>query len=135
MSHDDPVRTVLAGLRPPAPPPEVEARVLAAAGRALRQRRAPDAWGRAWRSRPLRVAWVTALLALLAGHVLLSLRPGTAVTPRGAWTADRERLPAEVATVAELPAIALSAAAFEPGDSGAVTPAARPSGPTEEVRR
>jgi len=132
MSHDDPVRTLLAGLRPPAPPPELEARALAAAGRALRARPAPDAWERAWASRPLRLAWTAAVLALLAGHAVLFLRPGADAVSR---VAGRDRLPAEVATVAELPPIVLSAAAFEPAGGAAAAPAPRPAGRTEEVRR
>ena len=135
MSHDDPVLELLQGLAPPAPPPELEGITLADAGSALRQRRTPDAWERAWASRPLRVAWMTALVALIAGHVLLSLRPDPVAVASGARAVGRDRLPAEIATMADLPRIVLSTAAFESGDGPVMAPAARPAGRTEEVHR
>jgi hypothetical protein len=134
MNHDDPVRTLLAGLCPPELPQALEVQVLRAAGRALRERRTPDVWERAWASRPLRLAWVAAVLALLAGHAMLSLRPGPDAGS-GAWATGRDRLPAEVVMVAELPPIVLSTAAFETAGGGAAAPATRPVGRTEEVRR
>jgi len=62
-------------LAPPAPPRALRERALAAAreswGSGAEPARVPDRWTRAWESRPLRLAWAAAVVALLAGHLLL----------------------------------------------------------------
>ncbi|MEM7248116.1 MAG: hypothetical protein AAF533_22475 [Acidobacteriota bacterium] len=55
-------------LRPPGPPDELEARVLAAAQLALAQPR-PDPWERTWRSSWFRLSWAAVFLALVVGHL------------------------------------------------------------------
>ncbi|MGV8040342.1 MAG: hypothetical protein AB2L07_09765 [Thermoanaerobaculaceae bacterium] len=113
MNPDDPVRTLLGGLERPAPPAELEGRTLAAAARALAERTAPDLWERLWSNHVLRLAWATAVLALAAGHVALSVYQRVATRP--AATATRPELPPEVARIAALPPIDLSNLPGEPG--------------------
>lgn len=113
MKPDDPVRTLLDGLERPAPPPELEGRTLAAASRALGEPALPDLWERLWSSHGLRLVWATAVLALAAGHVALSVYQSVATRP--AASASRPELPPEVARIAALPPINLSTVPGEPG--------------------
>jgi len=62
----------LAGCAPPPPPERLRARALAAAARAWAS--PPEPWRRLWESRLARLAWALTVVALLAGHVLVSSR-------------------------------------------------------------
>jgi len=64
---------------PPAPPPQLRSRVLAAA----REKKAetPDLWSRIWNHRGLRLAWATAAVLLLAGHLLVIPQTGAVLSP------------------------------------------------------
>ena len=135
MRHDDPVRTLIRGLAPPAPPEALEVRTLAAAGCELRVRREPDLWERAWASRAVRRAWVTSVVVLLAGHAALTVRVGFGGGARRARADEPARLPAEIAQLADLPPIVLSAAAWESASGAVPGPAVAPPGPAKEVVR
>ncbi len=113
MKPDPPVHTLLEGLERPAPPPELEARTLATASRALGEPALPDLWERLWSSHALRLAWATAVLALAAGHVALSAYQAAAARPT--TSASRPEVPPEVARIAALPPINLSTVPGEPG--------------------
>lgn len=87
-------RDLLAGLRPPPPPAELRARVLAAAQRAaptVASRRREPLLDRLWTSRWLRLAWFGAVLVLLAIHADLAGRDAP----------TRNRLPTYAETVEE----------------------------------
>jgi hypothetical protein len=72
MIENDP----LSGLSPVRPGPELRERVLRASREALAAARVDaTVWERLWRSRPLRLGWISACTALLAGHLVLTLRP------------------------------------------------------------
>jgi len=95
----------LAGLAPPAAPPELREKVLAAARAALLEPpRRPDAWARLWESRAARLAWAASVLLLLGGHALVPRphagRPA-ALAARGA--------DAEIAAIGRLPRLDLDA--------------------------
>jgi hypothetical protein len=64
------------GLEPPAPPPQLRSRVLAAA-RELKTEKL-DLWTRIWNQPGLRLVWAAAVVLLLAGHVLFV--PGNGVS-------------------------------------------------------
>ena len=135
MRHDDPIRTLIRGLAPPVPPEALEVRTLAAAVRELRVHREPDLWERAWASRAVRLVWVTCVLVLLAGHAALSVRFGSDGGARRARADGPARLPAEIAQLADLPPIVLSAAAWESAGGAVPGPAGAPPGPAKEVVR
>jgi hypothetical protein len=59
------------GLAPPAPPPQLRGRVLAAARAEAGVEPAADVWTRIWENRWLRVIWITAVIALIIGHAAL----------------------------------------------------------------
>ena len=95
----------LAGLAPPAAPPELREKVLAAARAALLEPpRRPDVWARLWESRAARLAWAASVLLLLGGHALVPRphagRPA-ALAARGA--------DAEIAAIGRLPRLDLDA--------------------------
>ena len=71
-SEKDPVvERLLERLEPPLPPPELRARVLAAAGSRAAVERVSDVWTKIWENRMLRWAWAASVLALIAGHLIL----------------------------------------------------------------
>ena len=97
---------LFAGLRPAAPPAPLRQRVLRASRAALREMPRPDAWTLLWESRPLRLAWGAATIALLFVHVAIT--PGRRETAeRVARTPSRARpdFDREVAAIARLPRI------------------------------
>lgn len=65
------LQRLLQGRTPPAPDETLRERVLMRARLALEAPAPPDRWRRLWESRPLRVAWATAVLLLVAAHVLV----------------------------------------------------------------
>lgn len=74
--NDTIIERLLHGHQPPAAPPELRARVLAAARKA---EPAPDAWSKLWNHDGLRMAWAASVMLLLAGHALV----GTGNAPAG----------------------------------------------------
>ena len=62
---------LLGGLAPPEPPSELQGKVLRKATDALVRETARDIWTRLWESRPLRVAWGSAVAVLLAVNAVL----------------------------------------------------------------
>ena len=63
------------GLEPPQPRPDLRSRTLAAARARMSPESTPDIWSRIWNHRGLRLAWVAAVVLLVAGHALFV--PGT----------------------------------------------------------
>ena len=72
------VERLLNGLQPPQPPPELRARVLAAA---RETEAAPHVWSKLWNHSGLRLAWATSVVLLLAGHILVGTGNGPAADP------------------------------------------------------
>lgn len=100
-------------LRPPGPPPELRARTLAAARRAMTQRSSrPDFWVRIWSSRPLRLAWAVTLAGLVLGHVLVGIadRKRPIGSPPATAAASAE---SELADVVELGRFTVDLPGFE----------------------
>jgi hypothetical protein len=116
MSHEP--RDPLAGLRPPGAPPELKARVLAAARQAVTAGDEPSLWDVLWESRPARAGWAAASLALILGHLLLPPLVGRAVpgVPEQGGTAA---IPPELEEELELPEIGVEAPAFASAGNGA----------------
>jgi hypothetical protein len=74
MKRDDTLERLLAGLEPAMPPDDLRSRALAAARTAMaREVERVDLWSQLWSSQPLRLAWATTMVALIAGHVMLSV--------------------------------------------------------------
>lgn len=102
----------LAGLAPPAAPPELREKVLAAARAALLEPPpSPDAWSRLWESRVARLAWAAAVLLLLGGHALVSRsHEDRTPAPTSTALADATRsTDAEIAAIGRLPRLDLDA--------------------------
>ncbi len=83
-------RDLLAGLRPPLPPPELRARVLAAAHRAAPtvaspSRQRESLLDRLWAARWLRLTWLGAVLVLLALHADLAGHDAPTRVPRPSY--------------------------------------------------
>jgi hypothetical protein len=95
----------LSGLRASPPPREFSGTVLDAAREALAARSPRTVWDRAWNSRGLRIAWVSATVGLLAAHVYVTIVPerGTAATATRA--VDVRPVADELAPIAQLPRI------------------------------
>ena len=113
--HAEPL---FSALTPPAPPSDLRRRVLAAARTAASiAAHGPDVWDRLWTSRPARLAWAVAVVALAIGHLAVSGRaprsPAENAVPVATIATDRGEL-AEVADVgrltAELPGWEVAAA-------------------------
>ncbi len=77
--RDPTINRLFEGLEMPKPPPHLRARVLAAARDAATE--TPDVWSRIWLHRGLRLAWVTSVVLLLAGHILVGTGTGQTVDP------------------------------------------------------
>lgn len=90
MTNDEPrvVDRLLEGLEPPPPPADLRARTLRAAGERMTEAPPPDLWWKIWNNRGLRLAWVAAVVLLVAGHILLSPAPGSLITPNRPVEAD-----------------------------------------------
>ena len=105
MKHpNDPFR----GLRTPAPPADLESKVLETAGRLLTAPPRVSVWDRLWTSMPLRLAWTLVTAGLLVAHVALSL-PSQQPQPSGpvAEAADELR-DEDLKEVFDLPHLAIS---------------------------
>ena len=116
MSINDRVERLLDGLEPPTPPPELERRVVMRAAAALAEPVETDPWRRVWQSRPLRLAWATAVLALVVGHLAVTIK-GNTPRPASSWAEARAE---QWRAVGELPRISPRAITWEPvaGGSG-----------------
>ena len=71
--HDPVARLVAAAASDP--PGSLRARTLARAAEAWPHPAPPDAWRRVWESRPLRLAWAVATLALAVANLALPTGP------------------------------------------------------------
>lgn len=61
-------------LEPPGPPPGLRRIIMDSARQALAQPPARDFWTALWEDRILRLAWAGCVVALLAGHLVLSIQ-------------------------------------------------------------
>lgn len=77
----DPVMKLLSSLETPEPPASLRSSALSRAAQAWAQPANPDRWRQIWESRPLRLAWATVVVALVAAHFTLPSRPGHHLTP------------------------------------------------------
>lgn len=118
MNTPDPIRELFAGLVRPQPPDELAGPALAAASRALAEPPANDIWDRIWFSRPLRLAWAATLILLLAGHLMVSLTGVAGPDPSPAPIAALGGIEPELAQVASVPTINLSATSWGPSPDG-----------------
>jgi hypothetical protein len=113
---------VLGGVLPPEPPYELQARVLREATVALTRRPRWDAWTRLWESRPLRVAWAAAVLALVAANAALpGRRHPESLNADGPPASTAPREANELDAIARLPRIDLGTL---PAAEGPAPPAA-----------
>ncbi len=71
----DPDTSPLVAAADSEPPALLRARTLARAAEAWAEPARPDPWRRVWESRPLRLAWATAVVALVAANLALPSRP------------------------------------------------------------
>jgi hypothetical protein len=89
-------------LAPPEPSPELRARILVAARRAMAGRgEIADPWIRIWRSRPVRLGWAAILVALVLGHVLVGVAERSVPAPARVGLVG-EATDTELAEVVEL---------------------------------
>lgn len=124
------IARLLAALDEPEPPGALRERTLARAQSSWNRPPVPDSWNRVWHSRPLRLAWAAAVVALVVANA--ALRSGSQARPRtaAADAASREAAGlAELQAVVELPRIrpeyagigAPQGRAIPPGDSNPTT--------------
>jgi hypothetical protein len=71
IERDPAVDRLMRSLEPPAPPPDLRSRALAAARNSVADATTSDVWSTIWNNRGIRLAWVGAAAVLLAGHVFL----------------------------------------------------------------
>jgi hypothetical protein len=105
--HEELTR-LLAAIGEPEPPRGLRGRAVAGAEAAWRRPAAADPWRRLWESRPLRIAWVAAVVLLVGAN--LALRTGSRVGPPAppAAAAAQERAGTkELQAVVELPQVRL----------------------------
>ncbi len=109
MRNDrEPLERLLGGLLPPEPPPGLHGEVMRRASAALAREARPDAWTRLWDSRPLRLAWASAVLLLVAANALVPAMPRTPSVQAGAPRLHEEApLGDELGAIANLPRIDL----------------------------
>jgi len=69
--RDPAVDRLMRGLEPPAPPPDLRSRALAAARNSVADATTSDVWSTIWNNRGIRLAWAGVAALLLAGHVFL----------------------------------------------------------------
>ena len=111
------------GLEVPAPPDVLRARVLSAARQALLAE-LPDAWTRVVRSSPLRLAWASSVLLLLAANVFLPAVRRSEIVARTSPTV----VDPEVEQIAKLPRIDMRL--LQPEESSRVSPNVSKNPPT-----
>jgi hypothetical protein len=103
------VEKLLATLQPPGPPAGLQERVLSGARDALTREAGRDAWTRIWESRPLRIAWVSAVVVLVVFNIgITELRSRRSSDGTQAARAER-RANGELAAIGRLPRLDESA--------------------------
>jgi hypothetical protein len=133
MKRDDSVDRLLCSLEPPAPPPDLEGRTIMWAVRALAEPAEVDWWRRAWESSHLRLAWATAVLVLLVGHLAVTVRTKV-LRPAVSWAEARAE---QREAVGELPRISPGAITWEPaaGALGRTGGSVGTTAPEKETRQ
>ncbi len=101
------------GIHPPTPPPELRARALSAARRAVNRTDEPDVWTRIWNSRPAHFAWAASVAGLIFAHLVVpnpvaGNGPDAALPLAAAAGAD-----SELAEIAALPRLSSKLPGFE----------------------
>jgi len=81
MSHRDVVHKLVEGMDTPPPPPELRDRALAAVAMPWGESRS-DVWTRLRSSTAVQLAWAASVIALLIGHLVLSLPSRRLPQPR-----------------------------------------------------
>lgn len=79
--RDPEVERLLQGLQPQRLPSDLRSRVVPAARARMADEVVPDLWSRIWNHRGFRLAWGTALILLVAGHILVGSGNGVALRP------------------------------------------------------
>jgi hypothetical protein len=79
--RDAVVERLMERLEPPQPPPDLRSKALAAARARMCAEPTPEIWSRIWNHRGLRLAWVAAVVLLVAGHAIITLGAGNAFRP------------------------------------------------------
>ena len=126
---DREVDRLLAGLEPANPPPGTRDRALAAARAARVHGAKPDdLWARVWRSRPARLAWAAAVVALIVANLVVSVgrspQGGSSHRPALASLDNGEP---ELIAIAELPPLRLDLAPAIDPFGGPATASNQPS--------
>jgi hypothetical protein len=112
MSRDEKRNDLPFGeLEVPRPPGALRARVLEAAGAALKRDPAPDLWTRLWDSRTARLAWVVSVAGLLVAHAYITPRE---TAPRETANFDEEEIK-ELARLPRIETAALAGTTLDPG--------------------
>lgn len=125
----DPVTRLLSNLKPPEPPASLRASTLSRATRAWVRPATPDRWRQVLESRPLRLAWATTVVALVAAHLALSTRPEHKLAPTAgpevAASAAQDR---ELREVVELPRLREAYVALDAASARQAPVVAPPAG-------
>lgn len=95
----------LSGLRASPAPRELSGPVLEAAREALAARTTQTVWDRAWNSRGLRFAWVSATVGLLVAHVFVTIVPQRSPADEPDRASDVRPVADELNSIARLPRI------------------------------
>ncbi|HNX49973.1 MAG TPA: hypothetical protein PLS53_12725 [Thermoanaerobaculaceae bacterium] len=110
----DPVTPLLSSLAPSEPPASLRARTLSRAARVWEQPAPPDRWRQVRESRPLRLAWAAAVVALIVANLTLPSWSGSpagrALPPEVAASAAQDR---ELQELVELPRLRETLVAIE----------------------
>ncbi|HPR64065.1 MAG TPA: hypothetical protein PK014_07555 [Thermoanaerobaculia bacterium] len=106
MNTDRDRENLFPGLKLPEPPPDLKQRVMKSVIQTWENTAAETVWDRIFFSRPLRVAWVSTFLLLVAGHLFMTYGP----SQRTARTEPSQRasfINQDLLEIASLPAIDL----------------------------
>jgi hypothetical protein len=123
---NDPVDELLRALRPSSAPEELRPRTLGRALRSWDEAPVGNLWQRLWESGPLRLAWATTVIALIAANLGLPARGRQATAGAGAATA---MAPGELRDVVELPRVRLSYVGVEAAPQAPPAPNPAPAAP------
>lgn len=122
--HEEMAR-LLAAIEEPEPPRALRGRAMAGADEAWARGPVADRWRALWESRPLRLAWAVAVLALVAANVVV--RTGSPSHPRipaAVATSEEHRDSRELQAIVELPRIRLHIAGVDVAEGRAAGPLA-----------
>jgi hypothetical protein len=110
MSHDE-IDRFLAEVGPSEPPASLRRQALERADRAWAGATTPDRWRQLWESRPLRLAWATAVLALAVANV--TVPPSGVPRPAAVATTSNESRSKELQDAVSLPRLRMEYVVFD----------------------